>query len=70
MFGGSRLDTSPALQLKLLVIYCMRYVVPLIKKRPSKIKMKDLLIKYDLFVRCTLFTEIYNSFLPSSPVLR
>ena len=60
MFGGSRLDMSPALPLKLLVIYCLkvRYLVPLIQKRPTKIKMTDLFIKYDLFVRCALSTEI------------
>ena len=60
MFGGSRLETSPALPLKLLVIYCLkvRYLVPLIQKRLTKIKIKDLLIKYDLFVRCALFTEV------------
>ena len=59
MFGGSRLETSSALPLKLLVIYCLkvRYLVPLTQERPTKIKIKDLLIKYDLFVRCALFTE-------------
>ena len=60
MFAGLRLDTSPALLLKLLVIYYLklRYLVPLIKERPTKIKIKDLFIKYDLFVTCALFTEI------------
>ena len=45
MFGGSRLDTSPTLPLKLLDIYCLKvkYLVPLIQKRPTKIKIKDLL---------------------------
>ena len=53
MFGGSRLETSSALLLKLSIIYCLKvkYLVPLIWKRPTKIKIKDLLIKYDLFVR-------------------
>ena len=60
MFGESRLDTSPALPSELLVIYCpkVRYLVSLIQKRPTKMKIKDLLIKYDFFVRCALFTEI------------
>ena len=54
---------SPALPLKLLVIYCLkvRCLFPLIQKRPTNIKIKDLLIMHDLFVRCALFTE---SFLP------
>ena len=49
MFGGSRLDTSPTLPLKLMVIYCLkvRYMVPLIQKRPTKIRIKDLITKYD-----------------------
>ena len=62
MFGGSQLDTFPTLPLMLLVIYCLkvRYLVPLIYKKPTKTKIKDLSIKYDLFVTCTLpvFTEI------------
>ena len=60
MFGGSRLDTSAVLPLKLLAIYSLkvRHLVLLIQKRPTKIKIKDLLIMYNLFVRCTLFTEI------------
>ena len=60
MFGGSQLDMSPVLPLKLLVIYCLkvRYLVRLMWKRPSKIKTKNLFIKYDLFVTCALFTEI------------
>ena len=36
-------------------------------EKTYKIKIKDLLIKYDLSVRCALFTE---SFLPPSTVLR
>ena len=70
MFGGSRLDLSSALPLKLLVIYCLkvRYLVPLIQKRRTKIKIKNLLINYDMFVRCVCSQR--SRALPPSPVLR
>ena len=39
-----------------VTINAIGYILPESEVLP-KIKMKDLLIKYDLFVRCALFTE-------------